>query len=67
MLGEPTSHGNAQIGPACDDTLTPVVFYISSRGHSATLWLAKTLMSRGGVVCFHGTRSIGGSRTPLAR
>jgi len=34
------------------------VFYISSRGHSATGWLAKVLSSHPDIVCFHGTRSL---------
>ena len=33
-------------------------FYISSRGHSATAWLATMLSKHPEVVCFHGTRSI---------
>lgn len=33
------------------------MFYISSRGHSATGWLAKVLSQHPDIVCFHGTRS----------
>ena len=34
------------------------MFYISSRGHSATGWLAKQISKHNKVVCWHGTRSI---------
>ena len=34
------------------------MFYISSRGHSATTWVAKQLSKHNKVVCWHGTRSI---------
>ena len=34
------------------------MFYISSRGHSATLWLSVALSNHPNIVCWHGTRSI---------
>lgn len=34
------------------------MFYISSRGHSATSWLANQISKHRRVVCWHGTRSI---------
>ena len=34
------------------------MFYISSRGHSATSWLANQISKHDRVVCWHGTRSI---------
>lgn len=34
------------------------MFYISSRGHSATSWLANQISKHQKVVCWHGTRSI---------
>jgi len=34
------------------------MFYISSRGHSASGWLAKQISKHPKVVCWHGTRSI---------
>ena len=34
------------------------MFYISSRGHSATSWLANQISKHHKVVCWHGTRSI---------
>ena len=34
------------------------MFYISSRGHSGTVWLAKQISKHPKVVCWHGTRSI---------
>lgn len=34
------------------------MFYISSRGHSATTWIAKQISKHNKVVCWHGTRSI---------
>ena len=33
-------------------------FYISSRGHSATAWVAAMFSSHPDIVCFHGTRSV---------
>ncbi len=34
------------------------MFYISSRGHSATTWVSKQISKHNKVVCWHGTRSI---------
>lgn len=34
------------------------LFYISSRGHSATTWLARAISMHPKVVCWHGTRFI---------
>ena len=34
------------------------MFYISSRGHSATGWLSHQISQHKKVVCWHGTRSI---------
>ena len=34
------------------------MFYISTRGHSASGWLAKQISQHPRVVCWHGTRSI---------
>jgi len=34
------------------------MFYISSRGHSATGWLAHQISQHQKIVCWHGTRSI---------
>ncbi len=33
-------------------------FYISSRGHSATVWLTADFSKHPEIVCFHGTRTI---------
>ena len=35
-----------------------LIFYISSRGSSATAWIAKVLSMHPDIVCFHGTRSV---------
>lgn len=38
--------------------MTLPLFYISSRGSSATAWIAKMLSMHQKLVCFHGTRSV---------
>ena len=38
--------------------MTLPLFYISSRGSSATAWIAKVLSMHPKLVCFHGTRSV---------
>ena len=35
-----------------------IMFYISSRGHSASGWISKALCKHKDLICFHGTRSI---------